>query len=593
MERWKLTLILPGVLVLAAAVRAEVPAIEDPRSVAPGTRGTCVTEMPGGELLEFPVTVLGHQGGATPGGELVLVRLEDPRFADTGIVAGMSGSPVYVDGRLLGAVAYGWAFSREPIAGVTPFARMVELAEGRGGASPVSGRPGIAEMLASWRDGTLGESLLEWLMPARPSGARGLLALSLGAGPAGGWVDEGLRRLGLAASGGADRDPAMPAGSLRPGSMVAAVLVDGDAVVSAGGTVTEVRGDQVWAFGHPFLGAGATNLPLAAARVTAVLPSLNSSFKFFSVGPEIGALRVDRARGVWGRLGETAPMVPVLVEADGRSYRFRAVPDRSLLPLLVAYLTDVSVTAGGRSFGEQTLAFSVDLRFAGGRSVAFSEALSRPDAPAQAASMAAAVVGYLGASPFSPPPLREIRISLASREEVRRTELVEAVPSRTVVRPGQELAVRLRLRRFGRGEAWRTERIRIPGNLRPGPLDLVVGDGAAWTLYDLKARPFRPASFEDDLRLLGRLLPSTSLVLVLERKESSLVLDGGTVAAPPSVVLSLEAGSSSQVPTATHRVVERRVLDLGEPVTGAVRVRLRVTVDGGGGGTPEMEEDGT
>jgi len=133
-------LVMAGVM-LASTGLAGVPEVEDLTSIAPGTRGTCVTDVGRGELLEFPVTVLGMQGGAAPEGELVLVRLEDPFFEKAGVIAGMSGSPVYVDGKLLGAVAFGWGFSTEPIAGVTPFRRMVDLA-----AAPAPGRVGIGRI---------------------------------------------------------------------------------------------------------------------------------------------------------------------------------------------------------------------------------------------------------------------------------------------------------------------------------------------------------------------------------------------------------------------------------------------------------------
>jgi len=133
------------VCVLSLLAAAVLPAVEpvDPSAVAPGSRGVCLTEMDGGELVEIPVTVLGKVGPWAPELDMVLVRLDDPRFEKTGIIAGMSGSPVYVDGRLLGALAYGWGFSREPIAGVTPFVRMLSLAsEGSAAAAgAASARP--------------------------------------------------------------------------------------------------------------------------------------------------------------------------------------------------------------------------------------------------------------------------------------------------------------------------------------------------------------------------------------------------------------------------------------------------------------------
>ena len=112
-------------------------------------------------------------------------------------------------------------------------------------------------------------------------------------------------------------DPTMPDTAIAPGNMVAGIFVDGDATLSAAGTVTEVRDDRVWAFGHSSLGLGSANLPMARANVMAVLPSFQNSFKFFAVGSEIGALVADRKDGIVGRLGQKAPMVPI----DGESER--------------------------------------------------------------------------------------------------------------------------------------------------------------------------------------------------------------------------------------------------------------------------------
>lgn len=574
------------VLILAGAAVAEVPEIRDLGSVAPGTRGVCVTEMPGGELTKIPLTVLAYQAGATPGGDMFLVRLDDPRFEATGILAGMSGSPVYIDGRLLGALAFAWQFAKAPVAGVTPFIRMMSLGKGTGGASRPGtsppGRPAFVGLVEAWNEGTLGRSVLDWLLPgSAPKDRSRVLAVSLGAGPADGWLAGAWKRLGWATTGAAARssgdDPLpMP----RPGGMIAAVLVDGDATVAAGGTVTEVRGRQVWAFGHPFLGTGRVRLPLARARVTALLPSLASSFKFFAVGREAGALEADRSRGIWGRLGAVAPMLPVHIRVDGRRYEVRIVPDRTLLPLLAAYVTQTSITAGGRSLGEQTLHLDIGLDYGPGGRASFRESFVRPDAPAQAAALAAAVLGYMEGSPFPAPPLKGLEISVRTEEAVRKITIVEATPDRRIVRPGQLLRVHLRLRRFGRGDTWRTEEIRIPADAKAGAVDLVVGDGDAWTLYDLGARPFRPASFEDDLRLLGRYLPASTMVLALERRDVGVVLDGGAVAVPPSVALYLEAGRGGEVKNVSYRVMARRVIDLGEPVSGGFRVRLRIRTDG-------------
>ncbi|MBP1620722.1 MAG: hypothetical protein H6Q02_1489, partial [Acidobacteria bacterium] len=153
--------IRPLLCVLGLLVPASLPAVEliDPSEVPPGSRGVCLTEMDGGEAVEIPLTVLGQVGPWAPELEVVLVRLDDPRFEETGIIAGMSGSPVYVDGRLLGALAYGWPFSREPIGGVTPFTRMLSLAadDGPTGAGAAAARPTLPELVAARQERRLGQ----------------------------------------------------------------------------------------------------------------------------------------------------------------------------------------------------------------------------------------------------------------------------------------------------------------------------------------------------------------------------------------------------------------------------------------------------
>ena len=570
-----------------------VEEVRDPASVAPGTKGWCLTEMGGGEMVRIPITVLGYQGPATPEGESVLIRLDDPRFKETGILAGMSGSPVYINGKLLGALAFGWPFAREPIAGVTPFVRMLPLAGGASGQQGAGSRPQVAELAAALAAGRLDRAVLDWLVPA--SGPRdGLQPLPVtvsGAAPvAAAWIGEAWQRLGWAA-GPSSGSSAAASGPIVPGSMIAAVLVDGDAVVGAGGTVTEVRGNQVWAFGHPLLNSGSLAVPIARARVTAVLPSLASSFKFFTVGDMVGTLEVDRSHGVWGRLGAPAPMLPITVEASGRTYSFRVAREPVLLPLLAAFVTQASQAAQGRTFGDQTLKVSLGVRFANGAALSFSQMLTGGDATAQGAALVAAVLGYLKASPFSPPAIDSVAVRLAQDEEQHQAEIIDAVPDRTVVRPGDTLGVRVRMRTYREGMIERRAELTVPDYLPAGKLDLVVADGGSWSAYDLRARPFQPVSFADELRLIGRLLPSSSLVLALERHDPGVALGGGSVAAPPSIVLSLKSGLGPNLSAVPYQVPAQRVLKLGMPLSGAVRIHLIVRTDGRGGKAGSKAEE--
>jgi hypothetical protein len=563
------------------AATAQAVEVVNPEDIAPGTAGVCVTEMDGGERVEIPLTVIGTIGPSTPEGEIVLVRLEDERFEQTGIIAGMSGSPVYVDGRLLGALAYGWAFAKEPIGGVTPFHRMMDLAEDRNstGGGAGEGRPTLVEMMDAGRESRLGELLTDWLVPETSSELHRLpvAVTSSGAWDSSGegWLAESWRRIGWRAVPGGSTTGS-GAGPIAPGAMVAGVLVEGDAVLAAGGTVTEVRDDEVWAFGHPFLGGGGFRIPMARAHVLTVLPSQMSSFKFFSVGESIGSFETDRSRGIWGRLGEVAPMVPVRVTVDGRDHHFRSVRHPSLSPFLIAYLVQSTQAARGRLFGDQTITMSVELRFADSEPVRYREIFSSGEAPAQATAVAAALTAYLEASVFEVPELEGVAVTLDSEERLTGAELVDAVPERRVVRPGDHVGVRLRFRPFRGREFTRVVEVRVPEGLPDGRLDLVAADGASWTVYDLGMRPFRPASFDDEVRLINGLIPSTSVVLAFERRQMGVALEGGNVTMPPSVVVQLRSALGPNLTTTSYAVSALVEEEMSMPVSGAERIELQV-----------------
>ena len=566
--------------VLLLAATAQAVEVVGPAEVEPGTPGVCVTEMDGGEVVEIPLTVIGTVGPWTPEGEMVLVRLEDERFRHTGIIAGMSGSPVYVDGRLLGALAFGWSFSKEPIGGVTPFVRMETLADdAEVQPNAAAGRPPLVTMMEAQENNGLGALLTGWLLPETGSETRGLpvaVTASGGWSPTGGdWLAESWRRLGwVSVPGGSTEGPVE--GELEPGAMIAAVMVEGDAVLAAGGTVTEVRGDEVWAFGHPFLGFGGFRLPMARAQVVAVMPSQASSFKFFSVGESIGSFVSDRSRGIWGRLGEEARMVPITVRVDGRGFEFRSVRHASLTPFLVAYVAQSSQASRGRLFGDQTISARLELRYGGHPPVVYEEIFASGDAPAQLAAIAAALTAYLENSVFDVPELVAVVIDLATEERLRGARLVEVLPQRRVVRPGEQLPVRLRFQPYRAEEFTRELSIEVPSGLPDGRLDLVVADGASWSLYDLGMRPLRPGSFADEVRLINSLLPTTAVVMAFERQQPGVALPGGSMAMPPSLVVQLRGGLGAGLETTSYSVVGKIVERTETPVSGAERIELQV-----------------
>lgn len=562
-----------------------------PSEVSPGDRGVCVTEVENGRLVEIPVTIIGVIGASQPESEMVLIRLDDERFEATGIAAGMSGSPVTIDGRLLGALAFGWQFAKEPIAGVTPFNRMQELGvsgeKSGGGFEAGSTRPLLTDLVMAHAEGRLAEVVLDWLAPEGAQG-RQPLPLVMASGGAGfaaggtGWNNSVWDRLGwVTAPGGGDSSPGEPAEDLQPGSMIAGVLVRGDGSLSAGGTVTAIDGNQVWAFGHPFLGTGDVEMPLARASVVTILPSLANSFKVFNAGETIGTLRSDRQHGVWGTIGDAPEMIPMVIQSDSKSYQFEVMRHKVLTPLLTGILVAGSHQVRGRSFGLQTVGLRLDIDLEGGSRLTLDQVFDGIDAPSQVAAWTSAVVGYLAASPFASDNIRGLAVSLDSANGLQRGAVLDVTPDRWSVAPGDRLGIRVRFQRPGGLVETVRLNVDVPVEVAEGRLDLVVADGASWAVYDLQARPTRTASFEDEVRLLGRLRSSRELVAALELPGTSLVLSGGTVAAPVGTVASLRSGLGSELKTAKYRVAFETSVDAGGPVAAAVRLQLTVKVRSG------------
>jgi len=230
----------------------------------------------------------------------------------------------------------------------------------------------------------------------------------------------------------------------------------------------------------------------------------------------------------------------------------------------------------GRGFGLQTINLNLEIGLEGGERLALDQVFDGPDAPSQAAAWTSAVVGYLEASPFASGDIQGIDLTMDSANGLERASVLDITPERWTVEPGERLGIRVRFRRPGSPVETVRLQVEIPRELADGRLDLVVADGASWTLYDLQARPTRAGTFSDEIRLLGRLRSSRELVAALEVPGGSLVLSGGTVAAPVGLLTTLRSGLGSELQTAKYRVVSETTVDTGGPVAAAVRLRLVV-----------------
>ncbi|MGH9652005.1 MAG: SpoIVB peptidase S55 domain-containing protein, partial [Bryobacteraceae bacterium] len=285
--------------------------------VHPGLRGIGRTVFQGSRVEQFQVQILGVLENVSPKQTIILARLSGGPLAETGVLEGMSGSPVYIDGKLLGAVALGFPFSKEPIAGIRPIQAMISGAR----FTP----PALARPSSPWRFTPTSAHFPLSLRPAMsilpvPSSdlTEILTPLALSGFTPGSLHTFASRfeRLGFSLQkgvSGANPTSQRDSGPLVPGSMISVELLSGDMNISAQGTVTYIDGKRIYAFGHQFLNEGSTDLPFTRASVVALLPSLNSSFKIAIPGKWAGTIVSDRSTAIAGELGLHGHTVPVTI----------------------------------------------------------------------------------------------------------------------------------------------------------------------------------------------------------------------------------------------------------------------------------------
>lgn len=540
--------------------------------VQPAQKGVCLTEWTGGEKISVPVEVIGALEATRPGGRAVLVRLADPRFADSGVVAGMSGSPVYVEGKLLGAIAFGWNFAREPLAGVTPFEDMAAIPVGKH-SQPASRAFQIADLQGAMA-GTLS---ISQLMPSISPGHYQAPLLLPQVGP----LEVPWQQVGLLPVFGGKAESTLEAPP-EAGDMVAAVLVWGDVQIAAGGTLTAREGDTFFAFGHPLVAAGHVRMPAVRARVLAVQSSYATPFKIFSLGKPFGTFVADQPAGMVAVAGEPPEGLPVNITVRaGQSvadFRFHLAEVPLLQPILAAYLTASSLSFNQGQNANLTVDLAAKITFADGNVLNLRQNTAAPDAVNRAANFVGALLGLLNNLPFPAPAIASIDL-ITSRSDYQIGTVLEAVPHRRKVRSGEKLKVIVKIQPSHSPPESRTLDLEIPTDLASGKLDLIVADGAAFADYLFRSQKTTYANFPQLLGVLSRLEPSSHLVLALETQEPGLAFPAGVAPSlPPSVAAlwfqPLPLGLSQRL--TTNLVAVTRIA-YPWPLSGALRVPLEIS----------------
>ena len=548
--------------------------------IKPGMVGVGRTVFDGAELGEFKVKIIGVlrniQG---PKRDLILAKLEGGPLAKTGVAAGMSGSPVYIDGRLIGAVGYSiGAFPTEAIAGITPIEEMKDA------AAMSTRRTGEAARIElPITPESLGAALRHSYQRLAPFAARAADVQSIGLSAAEGgqlatmlrpiatpllmsgfepetvarltavFTEAGFAPVAGGAAGGRASGAELAAlnGPLREGDAIGVSLVGGDLEMGATGTITHIDGDKVYAFGHPFFNLGPSELPITRAYVHAMLPSLMSSFKISSMGDVIGTLRQDRATAIAGTLGKGPATVPMTVtlrskrggDTTTRTFKFQIGTDQTFTPLL-SYITLFNTLTGyERGFGTATFALKGAARVKGHADVAFEDIFAG-DAPALAAATSiGGPLTMLLANDREKVTIESLDFTVDASETpllatIERVWIDELRP-----RAGRTVPVKVLTRSYRGEEKISTIDVAIPVNVS-GPLSVLVTDGRQLNALEQREmrRTLQPHSVAQMIRVLNETRRNNRIyVRVLTGAPGAVVRGEALTSLPPSVLSVLEA----------------------------------------------------
>ena len=585
---------------------AEILPLDEVRA---GMKGWGLTTLKGHGIERFGVEVLGVVRNTAAGRSLIVVSLSGLGLEETGIIAGMSGSPVYLEGKLAGAIASGWTFAKQPIGGVTPFEAMTSIVPDgpapppvrAAGGPPLADRASLLARVASLpeeaRLDALRRAFVEGLPAGSPAAGPSLLSFQ-GTGLPASTVqafreafsrlratDANVALLGTAAPPvGTAPAPSAPEG-LVPGSSVTTYLVRGDLLLGATGTVTEVFPDgRFVAFGHPFLAAGELELPLAPSEVVTIVPSSYQSFKLANGGEARFRLTHDRDTGVGGRTDRPAKTVPVtvLVEGEGRpprEFRFETAAHPKLLPTLAGLVADASMTTADPTPRERLLSFRIALDTEAGE-ISYEDVAAGGRAKEIAVLSTVALAAAVADNDLGDPGIRGVRLRFGSSTDEKRLRLVEAAPSSRKVTPGGTLAVAIRLAdRRGR-ESVRVVRLPVPPGTPEGRATLLVSDGSNATALRMQLDPSEPRTLGQLADFVSKIVPGNRLAVGLLVPTRGAATRTSTVDALPPTALALLAGAREQGETGIQdveaRLVAEEVLSFDRPVSGAVRIDVDV-----------------
>ena len=537
--------------------------------IEPGMKGYGLTVFSGTEIEKFDVEILGVLYRMGPNSDLILARIAGGPIEKAGVIAGMSGSPIYIEGRMIGALAYSWMYSTEAIAGITPIEEMLHIFDFQApdeNSKMEASIGGVAGEPSAWAGGA-GMSVK---LPGSTGGSvdmRPIMTPMVFSGFSREAIEmfrPELEDWGITpvVGGSFSQRLAETEATLDEGAAVGILLMDGDMVAAGVGTVTLNDGGRILAFGHPFMLSGSVDFPLTTAYIHTILPSLISSSKVGSPLKPVGSLTQDRSSGIGGVMGRIPEMIPLRLDVSGgesqssRSFNFEIVRSRMLLPSLASMALTSSLTQSASRAGEFSAKVHYEIELDGFPTIVNDDFISGPGGfPFLASFGLYRDLDALLDNPFTEVAIKSVAIGVTVKEAVESARIASARISKDILRPGENVHLKVRMKPYKKDSLEKVFDLKIPEHFPEGRAFLQISAARQTAAFEAMRAPlrFQPSDIDGFLKLVDEDYPGNRLDVRLLVSDPGMVVDGHEMPALPSSVFAVMSNAIGREPVGVTR----------------------------------------
>ncbi len=565
MNRSKVFLLIIILILLSFPIYSEQEFMEIDQ-IKPGMKGYGKSVFSGTKVETFSATIISVMKDFSPGHDVILVKLSGNEIVENaGVISGMSGSPIYIDGKLIGAVAYSWSFSKEPIAGVTPIMEMLDLKK----KFLDSKQPGFG--IFGMDMDKEGLNYIQTPVTLTGFNQHGFQEFK-----------KEFSQFGFyPVQGGGVGIGDISITTLEPGSPVAVQLIKGDMDISAIGTVTHVDGDEVYAFGHPMLNGGNIRLPMATAYIHTVLPSIYRSFKMGSSVTTIGEFVQDRTPGVYGKIGRKPDYVNLKFLINEKEFNVDIINNKYLLgTLLRTAIFNLAISALG-DFGELFIKYEIKIYSDSKELIKYSDLMSVTNIfdLLGGISRMLRVFTFTKNNPEKDIPISNIIIKFKVSDKASRFFIKDIVLNRNRFSIGEEIKIKLLLKELKKPVVEKVIKFSIPTRIVPGNYYLLISDSYNEDKQRLIESPnYNYLNSFDEIKdwIAGSISLNKLSVRLIKGEIGLNVDDMEFIDVTPTFFLLQQGSPSHQGLITTQRTIKKQIFEFQYPVLGSKQFVIQI-----------------